>query len=186
MLNYKKILYCLFCGLVLAALLHVIIILVLPNFSQNNAWYRISKNIKPYTFTLLSNKRFPDGRPLISGQDPLFISAVCWFDLNDGPLKIEAKGYAPYWSLSIYDNISTNHYSLNDRNTNPQHLNALIINDVQEAKLEENQTKDTNQISIKVTFKKGLAVFRALRPDATWDKQITEFIKSGSCRALSN
>src|SRR6218665_3091728 len=100
-------------GLIGAALLHLIIVLLLPDFSQRDAYTRVLAEGETHRFYVLGEK--PDAAGL-SKDDPFVNVAVGAFDASTGPLRLTAANPGvPFWSLGIYDQSSNEVFSINDR-----------------------------------------------------------------------
>ena len=48
-------------------------------------------------------------------MDPAFATAVCRYDLTDGPLKLSVPVSAAYTSVSFYTRRGVAYYAINDR-----------------------------------------------------------------------
>ena len=91
-------------GLVGAALLHLIIVLALPHFSENDAYTRVLKEGETQRFYRLTETADRAG---LSKDDPFVETAVCGFDVSEGPVRLTAENTGlPFWSLGIYDGAS--------------------------------------------------------------------------------
>src|SRR5690606_14380124 len=103
--------------------------LLLPDFSQRDAWSRLSMVSDLYRVVPLDT--LTGGEPVIRSDDPLFQAAACRFDLTDGLVQISTPGNVPYWSVSIYDRAGQNVYSFNDRTAEGRVLDFVVLTPAQ-------------------------------------------------------
>src|SRR4051794_18869816 len=93
----KRLLYAGLLGLVGAGIVHIAILLLLPGFSERDAWSKLAAAAPLYRPVRAG------AIDLLQSPDPLFEAAACRFDLADGVARLTAKGLVPYWSVSVYD-----------------------------------------------------------------------------------
>lgn len=107
-----RVLLAILTGLVGAAVLHVIILLAIPHFSNRDANTRAVAEGKPHLFHLLEETT--EKKTLGSG-DPFMRVAVCTFNIEEQPIRLTAVGAVPFWSVAVYDKASNEVFSMNDR-----------------------------------------------------------------------
>src|SRR5690606_15754398 len=106
-----------------AGIVHIVVLLLVPSFSQRDAWSILSERSNYYVATRLDP---PGAPPLIGSLDPLFDAVACRFDLADGPVRVSGEGTVPYWSVSVYDRAGQNIFGFNDR-TSPDGALDLVV-----------------------------------------------------------
>lgn len=174
-----KLLRLLLLGLVGAAIVHIAVLLLVPFYSDKNAWSHMELLGDAYAFHRLDEKS-----GLISDQDPLFAQAACRFDLSDGPVHVTTKGKLPFWSLSVYAPNGDNLYSLNDNVSGDRQLNLIIADPIGIAALRaEGVQNDGRSIIIEQDIGEGAIVLRGFMPDASWGQQVQDFFNQSSCTA---
>ena len=67
-----RLFYAVLVGLVGAGVVHAIILLILPHYSDQDAWARLAAHADFYRFTRISGE---DAPPVIRGVDPFFEGA---------------------------------------------------------------------------------------------------------------
>ena len=88
-------------GLVGAAIVHIAVLLLVPTFSERDAWSNLAMKSDFYTMARLDADA---GSPApVKSIDPQFYAAACRFDLADGMIQLTAPGSVPFWSVSVYD-----------------------------------------------------------------------------------
>ena len=121
--------YALLLGVVGAGIVHIAILLLLPLFSERDAWSRLATAADLYVMTAADGS---DGsRPTVEAPDPFFRASACRFDLQDGPVRLKADGSVPFWSASIYDRGGQNVYNFNDRTATDGALDFVIVTPAQ-------------------------------------------------------
>ena len=78
----RKLVYAVILGLVGAGIVHIAVLLMVPDFSERDAWSRLAQASDFYKVTRLDAEA--GGPPVVKSVDPLFFAAACRFDLSDG------------------------------------------------------------------------------------------------------
>lgn len=164
-------------GLVGAALLHLVIVLALPRFSQQDAHARILGITPPERFHLLKEQDGP-----LAPEDPFVSVAVCAYDLSAAPVYITAAGRPAFWSFAVFDKGSNEIFSINDRSVDEAGLDAVIATPAQAAQLRRAEPDLTEQsILVETVEGRGYLVLRALAPHASMEKEKLAFLGSARC-----
>ena len=111
-------------GLVGAAFIHIVIILALPMWTGKDAWTRVTELGAMNRFYPLANEPNATG---LHNDNPHIRSAVCRFDITDGPVRIIASGDVPIWTVAVYDVSSNETYSMNDRSAIGSGVNIAFV-----------------------------------------------------------
>jgi len=179
----NKFLYTLVVGLVGAAMVHIVVLLLLPAFSDNTTWSRLAVTSDFYEPVRLDR---PVATAVTVGDpDPLFKIVSCRFDLSDGIVRIQADGGAPYWSASIYDRSGANVYSFNDRSAVTGKLDFAVLTPAQTGEVRKNVPEDLQASNlIETDIGEGIAVVRAFAPDETWSPAVNAFLDDLTCQPI--
>ncbi|RFC64971.1 hypothetical protein DYI37_03635 [Fulvimarina endophytica] len=186
-------------GLVGAGLVHIAIVFMIPNVSDNSAWSRLSGlgdyfevvRIGPLRDASvvrppLAEEELPaDGglRRSFAFSDPAFLVASCRFALDGGPVEISANGTIDnFWSASIYDSQGDNLYSINDRAAIGGLVNLIVgtpqqIEDVRATTLLE----DSSALPVVVDVRTGYMTIRVLIDEESKRPAADAFLKTVSC-----
>src|SRR5262245_19603094 len=89
-------------GALMGAMVHLGIVLYLPNTATQDAYARISA-ISPVNTMMALPAPTPDNS-VVPFMDPAFVASVCRYDLASGPIKLRAPVSAAYTSVSFYTN----------------------------------------------------------------------------------
>ena len=176
----RKLLYTLLVGLIGAGIVHITVLLLLPSFSERDAWSRLAEASDFYKAV-----RVDDGdgtQPLVKAVDPLFHAAACRFDLDDGPVHIRAPGNVPFWSVSLYDRAGQNVYSFNDRATGMGALDFVVLTSAQMIEVRKQvPDKYKRSVFVQTSLGEGIGVVRVFVPDPTWEEATSNFLARISC-----
>ena len=173
-----QLLYALLLGLIGAAIVHIAIILLVPSYASETLWNRVEELEPPETFHRLEGKNWA------MRSDPLMRSAVCRFDLSNGPVHISAIGKVPFWSLALYNHQGDITFSLNDQVSPATDL--LLVTPLQKILLEQSMPQQLEQaVLVNQSVSEGIVVLRVFEPDVTWRDEVSEFLKSAECMSVS-
>lgn len=170
-------------GIIGAAIVHIIILFLLPSVAEKGPWQRLGAAAGHYTFVPVNRKDIPSS-PTIRPIDPFFDEAACRFDLKDGVVHIHAPGHVPFWSMSVYDRRGENIYSLTDRTATDGDLDLVIATPAQLIEVKKDIPKDFEKsIFVETDTGKGIALVRSFIPDDSWAPGIDHYMKSLVCQS---
>ncbi|MGK6315271.1 DUF1254 domain-containing protein [Neorhizobium sp. DT-125] len=175
-----QVLFAVVTGLIGAALLHLVIVLLLPDFSERDAYTRVLAEGEIHRFYRLGEK--PD-RAGLSKDDPFVDAAVCAFDVSEGPVRLTApNGGVPFWSLAVYDQSSNEVFSINDRTSAGGMPDVVIATPVQLTTLRKAQPQALSQsILVETTQAEGYMVLRSLTPQPSFADIASQFLSQATC-----
>lgn len=174
---FASLLHAVVTGLVGAALLHLVIVLALPRFSEHDAYARVLGVGPPERFHLLKKEDGP-----LAPEDPFVSVAVCAYDLSAAPVYVTAAGRPAFWSFAAFDKGSNEIFSINDRSVDEAGLDAVIATPAQAAQLRRAEPDLTERsILVETAEVRGYLVLRALAPHASMEKERLDFLGSARC-----
>ncbi|MCV0396162.1 MAG: DUF1254 domain-containing protein [Rhizobiaceae bacterium] len=177
----RSLAYALLLGLVGAAIVHIAVLLMVPAYSERDAWSKLAAAAGPYSIVRVSGDETVE--PLVSGIDPLFEAAACRFDLSEAPARLAGRETVPFWSVSVYDRAGVNLYSFNDRTADQGLLDLLIVTPAQMLELrKELPAEYERSVIVETEATEGIVVVRAFRPDAEWRAEVLRFLEGVTCR----
>lgn len=173
----RKFLFALALGTVGAAMVHIAVLLLVPTFSERDAWSRLARTGGLFTFTPIA-----DDEPMTRGASPFLRTIACRFTIDAGMTRIRARGDIPFWTAAIFDRSGQNIYSLNDRTSVAGELDIVVTGPLQIMEL-RNEMRETFQDAVFVGLEteEGIAVIRAAVPDESWERQVQQFLDSAEC-----
>jgi uncharacterized membrane protein len=148
--------------LIVAALAHLIVILIIPLVATRDAFGRLAA-LGPVNATIElarpspSEARFPFG-------DPALASAFCRYDLSNGPIRVKAPiGRSGFASLSFHTKRGSVLYALTDRAATHGMMEAVVVTPAQLRVFiahddEDNPSQDLRIVS---TTNEGFVLMRA-------------------------
>ncbi|MFZ2101676.1 MAG: DUF1254 domain-containing protein [Oricola sp.] len=172
-------------GLVGAALVHLAIVLMLPQLSANDVWRQIQAETKPYVPARLD--RSGNGIDIAAARslDPMFAAIACRYDLNDGPLLVTAPGNGDFWSVAVFDDYGRILFSANDRIVAADGLGLVVALPLQLRVLQQTPRAEmADTISTESNRAEGFVVVRLFRPDETWEPVAEDFLRRVECKAV--
>lgn len=174
-----RLLHAILLGLLGAGVVHIIVLLLVPTYSQRDAWSVLSERSNYYTMTRVDP---PGARPLIASIDPLFNAVACRFDLGEGIVRVNGTGEVPYWSVSVYDRGGQNVFSFNDNSTQDRTLDFVVATSVQMIELRNALPVEFDRsVFIEADIGEGIVVVRAFAPDESWDDTVARYLAGLDC-----
>jgi uncharacterized membrane protein len=180
---WLKLVFAIATGLVGAALLHLIIVFSLPQFSQRDAYTRILAEGIGHKFYRLGER--PDKAGL-SKEDPMVEMSVCSFDVGEAPVRLTAANAGvPFWSLGVYDASSNEIFSINDRTSADGVLDVVVGTPAQATVLRKSQPSGFAQaVLVETQQTEGYAVLRSLVTHKSVGQQVSQFLEGASCASF--
>jgi len=166
-------------GLVGAAFIHIVIILALPMWTGKDAWTRVEALGATNRFYQLANEPNTTG---LYNENPHVRSAVCRFDITDGPVRIIASGDVPAWTVSAYDVSSNETYSMNDRSAIGTGVHIALVTPAQMLQLRRFMPRSLERaVLVELTNPQGYLALRAVAPLPSQETAARAFLKNAVC-----
>lgn len=174
-----RLVHALMLGLVGAGIVHIVVLLLIPAYSERDAWSTLSERSNFYIATRLDP---PASEPLIGSIDPLFRAVACRFDLGDGPVRVAGDGDVPYWSISIYDRVGQNIFSFNDRSASQGTIDFVVATPTQMIDLRNDLLPAFDRsVFVEADIGEGIVLARAFVPDPSWEPTVTRLLGGITC-----
>lgn len=166
-------------GLCGAGIVHIVVLLMLPQMSERGAWFRLAESAG-------LNVPIPiDGRPgglMLRPHDPAFLATACRFDIAQAPLRVESEGAVPFWSATVHDRNGSSLYSVDDRSGKDGRLDLAILSTDQMIEIRrERPAYLEGSILTETSAPEGIVVVRALVPDPSWADTVGTFMDRLVC-----
>ncbi|MBP1882906.1 DUF1254 domain-containing protein [Sinorhizobium mexicanum] len=175
----RSTLFAILVGLFGAALLHIIIVLALPQFTGRDAYTRVLGLLEMDSFFPLTAEPGVTG---LDNSDPYLRTAVCSFSIAEAPARFIARGTVPFWSLAVFDSNSNEVFSMNDHTAVNGSLDLVVATPIQLVELRKSPPETLAQsIMIEMKDDEGYAVLRALAPLDSFEEQVRNFLTESSC-----
>lgn len=174
-----RIVYLSLMGLVLAGLVHIAVVLLIPQYGTRDAWAFLSSRTDLFSFTRLNARETGSA---ISEVDPFFTYGVCRFDLDESGIRMSGPLTNSFWTASVFDEDGAVVYSLNNRTAIDGRLDLLIVNPLQTLELRESENVNVEtSVVIEAGIRKGFVMVRVLQPDASWESSSDAFFGDVTC-----
>jgi uncharacterized membrane protein len=149
---------------VLGAIVHLTTVMLLPRTATQDAYSRLSA-IAPVNTVVPVPAPTPDGATM-PFMDPAFASAVCRYDLSNGPIKFSAPVSLAYTSVSFYTRRDIAYYAINDRAAGRRTIELELMTPDQHADMpEEEDVTAADRLIVESPTTTGLIAIRALAPE---------------------
>lgn len=177
-----RMLYATLVGLVGAALVHLAIVLMLPQLSANDVWRQIESeselNVPLRLDRAANGTRIAAARTL----DSTFAVVACRYDLANGVFSITAPGNGDFWSVAVFDDYGRILFSANDRIVASGKLDLAVALPLQMRALQQTPRAEyAEAILTEAERNEGFVVIRVFRPDDTWEPLVEELIDNVEC-----
>lgn len=150
----------------LGGIAHLATIFVLPYIAERDAYARLAPVTETNAMTLLSQPS-PAGAPL-PFMDPAFATAICRFDLRDGPLSLHVPLTQAYTSIAFYTRQGTVFYSINDRAAGRRSIELEFMTARQRSQMQEDEeVTAADRLIVESASLTGLIAVRALAAEPT-------------------
>ncbi len=170
-------------GLLGAGIVHIAVLLLVPQMSERDAWSRLAMASNLYRMTLIEPEA--GGPAAVASVDPLFRAAACRFDLSDGVVRINAPGNVPFWSVSVYNRGGQNIYSFNDRASATGLLDFTVLTPAQMIELRKDLPEELQQaIFVEAPLDEGIVVIRIFLPDQSWEEVVSRYLAGIACTLI--
>jgi uncharacterized membrane protein len=166
----------------IAALVHIVAILIIPLYATRDAFARLSE-LGPVNATIALPQPGPQQR-LIPFGDPAVASAFCRYDLRAGPLRVKApadpSGFA---SLSFHSRRGSIFYALTDRAATHGVLEALVVTEDQLRALQAKDDEDTPVQDLRIVSPSsvGFVLMRSLSEEPSLYARAESAVRALSC-----
>lgn len=175
-----KLLYAIVLGVVGAAIVHIVILFLLPVYTNQDAWAQLAKSAE-LNEALLLEQGGEVSRSLGPGN-PFLETAACRFDLSRGAVHIHGDGTVPFWSMALYDRTGLNLFSFNERTATDGILDFVVLTHGQMLEMRKDLPAEfRSSIFVEVDTSEAMFVVRSFVPDQTWKPQVTSFLKGITC-----
>jgi uncharacterized membrane protein len=99
-------------------------------------------------------------------MDPAFASAVCRYDLSEGPLKLTVPVSPAYTSVSFYTRYDVAYYAINDRAAGRRVIELDLMTAAQHEQVpEDEEVTAADRLIVESPTPTGLIAIRAMAPE---------------------
>jgi uncharacterized membrane protein len=175
-----RLLFTIVAGVLLGLVVHLVSVLALPRIATQDAYSRLTPITKLNAVTQL-----PPSDPnntLMPFLDPAFATAVCRYDLSDGPIKLTVPVSQAYTSVSFYTRNEIAYYAINDRSAGKRVIELDLMTEAQHNDLpEDEEITAADRLIIDSPTATGLIVLKALAPEPGLMPQAQASLAASRC-----
>lgn len=157
----SRVLMWLLAGVVLGGIVHLASVLALPTTATRDSFSRLSPLTETNKVTLLPQPA-PDSA-LLPFMDPAFATAVCRYDLDEAPLKLQTLVGQHYTSVTFYTNRGVAFYAINDRAAGRRAIELDLMTAAQRASVQQDEeVTAADRLIVESPTSTGMIVLRGL------------------------
>jgi uncharacterized membrane protein len=151
-------------GVLLGGIVHLATVIILPRTATQDAYARLSL-IAPVNTVVALPAPTPE-KAVMPFMDPAFASAVCRYDLSQGPLKLTVPVSSGYTSVSFYTRYDVAYYAINDRAAGRRIIELDLMTTAQHDHVpEDEEVTAADRLIVESPTLTGLIAIRALAPE---------------------
>jgi uncharacterized membrane protein len=169
------------CGLVLAGIVHLLVVLGIPYLAEHDAFSRLGETVSSDTAEVVASPT--DSDTWLPRADPNMAVGACAFDLEEGPVRIAAKTGGMFESLSFHSRGAGVFFAVTDRAAVRGNLEIVVLTrrQLDEILAREDEEEPSRDVRIVAPARQGLAVVRVLANLPSRRAEAEEAIRSVSC-----
>jgi uncharacterized membrane protein len=151
-------------GVLLGGIVHLATVIILPRTATQDAYARLTP-IAPVNTVVALPAPTPE-KAVMPFMDPAFASAVCRYDLSQGPLKLTVPVSPGYTSVSFYTRYDVAYYAINDRAAGRRIIELDLMTTAQHDQVpEDEEGTAADRLIVESPTLTGLIAIRALAPE---------------------
>lgn len=165
----------------LTVFVHILTILVLPAVATRTAGHRLQALASGPGVHIV-----PPPTPAEAATpfaDPAMATAICAFDLADGPFRVRAQTGENFGSLVVLSSAGVVLHGLTDKAATRRVLDVLVGTDQQMRQIEAQDSEDrpAQEIRLRIGPTKGLIVLHALVARPSDRAAVTDLLRRTQC-----
>jgi uncharacterized membrane protein len=172
-------------GVLLGGIVHLATVIILPRTATQDAYSRLAR-IAPVNVVTALPIPTPEGSTM-PFMDPAFASAVCRYDLSQGPIKLSVPVSLAYTSISFYTRYNVAFYAINDRAAGRRVIELdLMTIDQHNQMPEDEEITAADRLIVDSPTLTGLIAIRALAPEPGLLPMAQSTIAGAQCQTQSD
>jgi uncharacterized membrane protein len=170
--------------ILIAAIVHVAIVLVLPRVASSNAAARLMSGAQVNGLETLQPTTPRQETLPLPFADPALVTAVCRFDISDAPLRIRVATPENVMSIAILSPEGRMIQAITDRAATRRLLVIVLATPEQIRQLEAQDPDDepVQEFRLRMVETSGIAVIRALALRETEKDTLLAGLARSTCR----
>ena len=171
-------------GVLLGGIVHLATIIALPRTATQDAYARLEP-IAPVDTVVPVPAPTPE-KALMPFMDPSFATAVCRYDLSQGPLRITVPVSPAYTAVSFYTRHDIAYYAINDRAAGRRTIQLDLMTAQQHSEMPEDENVTAaDRLIVESPTMTGLVAFRALATEPGMMPMAQQSVDAAKCARSS-
>jgi uncharacterized membrane protein len=167
-------------GVLLGGIVHLATVIILPRTATQDAYSRLTP-IAPVNTVIALPAPTPE-KAVMPFMDPAFASAVCRYDLSQGPLKLTVPVSPAYTSVSFYTRNDVAYYAINDRAAGRRVIELDLMTTAQHDQVpEDEEITAADRLIVESPTATGLIAIRAMAPEPGLMRAAQAAIAAAKC-----
>jgi len=167
-------------GVLLGGIVHLATVIILPRTATQDAYARLTPIVPVNTVVALPAPT-PE-KAVMPFMDPAFASAVCRYDLSQGPLKLTVPVSPAYTSVSFYTRNDVAYYAINDRAAGRRVIELDLMTSAQHDQVpEDEEITAADRLIVESPTSTGLIAIRAMAPEPGLMRAAQAAIAAAKC-----
>ena len=151
-------------GALLGGVVHLATVIILPRTATQDAYARLTP-IAPVNTVVALPIPSPE-KAVMPFMDPAFASAICRYDLSEGPLKLTVPVSPAYTSISFYTRYDVAYYAIDDRAAGRRVIELELMTPAQHEQVpEDEEITAADRLIVESPTPTGLIAIRAMAPE---------------------
>jgi uncharacterized membrane protein len=168
-------------GVLLGGIVHLATVLWLPRTATQDAYSRLAPIAAMNSVTALPAPSADNA--VLPFLDPAFATAVCRYDLANGPLQLSVAVSQAYTSVSFYTRFGVAYYAINDRAAGRRVIELDLMTEQQHNQMpEEEDVTAADRLIVESPTVTGVIVLKALAPEPGLMPIARNALATGRCR----
>jgi uncharacterized membrane protein len=167
-------------GILLGGIVHFTTIIMLPQTATRDAYSRLEQIVKINTVKPLPTPTA--SQTTMPFTDAAFATAICRYDLSQGPIKLSVPVGPAYTSISFYTRHDLAYYAINDQAAGRRVIELELMTSEQHSQLqEEDDITAADRLIVDSPTLTGLIAIRALAPEMSLMEKAMSAVAAAKC-----
>ena len=167
-------------GALLGGIVHLATVIILPRTATQDAYARLAP-IAPVNSVVALPPPTPE-KAVMPFMDPAFASAICLYDLSQGPLKLTVPVSPAYTSVSFYTRNNVAYYAINDRAAGRRVIELDLMTRAQHDQVpEDEEVTAADRLIVDSPTPTGIIAIRAMAPEPGLMRVAQSAIAASKC-----
>ena len=173
-------------ALVLAIVVHISVVLLLPELSHSSAYRQLSARLPVNTIEILPH--VTAGNQPLPYMTPDMRYAACRFDLSAGPVAVSAYVIDRSWMLALYSSDGANVSTISGKTLQAGRISFLLVPDgdrLYSGILGESGSAIAKATKVKFPSKTGLLVISVPQQGTAYATNVEAALRQARCHSMS-